>query len=326
MTLWTRSAAGILLLGVGLPAGAAAQSTPLGTPLPGRPLGAAVEGLAGPVAFLENQLSFDRVARARDATDGELRTLFHDKGVAYDSPEIYLRVFKHERIMELWARSVAGEPFTLLREYPVCALPGQLGPKQRMGDFQVPEGFYFIDEFNPNSAYHLSLRVSYPNLSDRMRREAVSMGGDIFVHGGCETVGCVPIENRNIEEVYWLAARAMDSGQRIIPIHIFPSRMDKESMRWLERTFQPDPRLLSFWQNLAEGFAYFEETRHVPWVTVAENGRYDIPSITRLADDQDGAEVPADSIPEPAGDSTAVGRALAPPAGDSTASSGGSGS
>jgi murein L,D-transpeptidase YafK len=284
MTRWSRGAAGTLLLSLLPMAGAHAQGAPLGTPLPGKPLGDAVQDHPAADAFLENQLSHAASPAARDATDGELRILFHDKGVDYARPEIYLRVFKHERVMELWARSRSDTAFKLMREYPVCALPGQLGPKQRMGDFQVPEGFYFIDEFNPRSAYHLSLRVSYPNLSDRMRREAVALGGDIFVHGGCETVGCVPIENENIEEVYWLAARAMDAGQRVIPIHIFPSRMDDASLGWLERTFQPDPPLLRFWQNLAEGYAYFEETRRVPWITVGEDGRYHVPPVSRLAD------------------------------------------
>lgn len=288
MTRWMRSTAATLAMSLfplaGL-AGLSAQGSPLGTPIPGQPLGDAVEGEGVSLAFLENQLAFDRVADARDSTEEELRILFADRGVDYPAPEIFLRAFKHERVLELWARSGADSAFTLIKEYPVCALPGQLGPKKKMGDFQVPEGFYFIDGFNPRSSYHLSLRVSYPNLSDRMRGEALSLGGDIFVHGGCETVGCIPVENHNIKEVYWLAARAVDAGQRVIPIHIFPSRMDEASMRWLERTFHPEPRLMEFWRNLAEGYQYFEKTRNVPWVTVAQDGRYSVPAAGRLAAD-----------------------------------------
>lgn len=311
MTVWMRTAAGALALALA-PAGVAAQGTPLGTPIPQKALGSLVENENGsrtlPHAFLANQLTFTRVADARNATDSRLLRLFEEKGVRYPAPEIFLRVFKHERIMELWARSAADSGFTLIREYPVCALPGQLGPKQRMGDYQVPEGFYFIDEFNPRSSYHLSLRVSYPNLSDRMRREAVFLGGDIYVHGGCETVGCVPIENENIEEVYWLAAQAMDAGQRIIPIHIFPSRMDPASMRWLQDTFDPEPRLLEFWRNLAEGYAYFQSTHQVPWITVTPDGRYTVPPVPRLAGDEQGdtdtddaVSAPADSVALPTG-------------------------
>ena len=126
-----------------------------------------------------------------------------------------------------------------------------------------------------------------------MRREAVALGGDIYVHGGCETVGCVPIEDANIQEVYWLAAQAMGAGQPVIPIHIFPSRMDGPTLRWLERTYDPEPRLRDFWRNLSEGYAFFEETRQVPWITVAADGRYAVPPLPSLAGGGAGAEVVA---------------------------------
>ena len=302
MSRWIRRAAGAATMALASYAGIDAQNTPLGTPIPQKPLGSAMETVAGPANFLENQVTYPRVAQARDAADGRLRLLFHEMGVTYPAPEIYLRVFKHERVMELWARSRQDSTFTLIKEYPVCALPGQLGPKRQMGDFQVPEGFYFIDDFNPESSYHLSLRVSYPNLSDRLRREAIALGGDIFVHGGCETIGCVPIENENIEEVYWLAAQAMDAGQRVIPIHIFPSRMDERSLTWLEATFQPEAELRAFWRNLAEGYEYFERTHQVPWITVARDGRYAVPSLDRLAEDDgtgSSATAPAARAGEP---------------------------
>jgi murein L,D-transpeptidase YafK len=259
---------------------AAAGQIPLGTPVPGQPLGDAAPGATLETdLFLAHQLSFPRVTDARATTDEALRYRFLEKGLEYPASEIFIRVFKHERTLELWARSDADAEFTLVTAYPVCALPGQLGPKQRMGDLQVPEGFYFIDQFNPVSAYHLSLRVDYPNLADRMRRQPIALGGDIFIHGGCETVGCVPIEDHNIRELYWVAAQARDAGQRVIPVHIFPARLDPDRLDWLEETFRPDPELLAFWHNLAEGYAWFEETRQVPWVTVAEDGRYRVPEI-----------------------------------------------
>lgn len=274
--------------------GAAAQSVPIGTPIPQKALGEEIDDGSQPRAFLAHQLTFDRVEQARDSSDEVLRALFAEKEIAYPAAEIFLRVLKHERIMELWARDQDDSTFTLLREYPVCALPGQLGPKRQMGDFQVPEGFYYIDGFNPRSNYHLALRVSYPNLSDHIRREAVSLGGDIFVHGGCETVGCVPIEDGNIREVYWLATQAIAAGQRVIPIHIFPSRMDPRTVRWLENTFEPEPDLRDFWRNLAEGYAFFENTRRVPWVTVSDDGRYAVPATPRLAARPSAVDSPAD--------------------------------
>jgi murein L,D-transpeptidase YafK len=284
------------------PTSSAAQDGPLGSPIPGQPLGTPLDGVEpGPVSFLAHQLMFPRVTAARDSADGRLRVAFAEKGVAYPAQEIFLRVFKHERELEVWARSHPDAPFTLVRSYPICTLPGQLGPKRRLGDLQVPEGFYYIDEFNPRSDFHLSLRVNYPNTADRLRRSALALGGDIYIHGGCATVGCVPIEDPNIEELYWLAAQATEAGQRLIPVHIFPARLDEAGLRWLEDTFDPAPDLLAFWRNLADGYGFFERTRRVPWITVAENGRYAVPERPVLAGDTLPAPAPpTDSIPAPA--------------------------
>jgi murein L,D-transpeptidase YafK len=265
------------------------QGTPLGSPIPPQPVGTLSDDASlHDGLFLAHQLAFPRVREAQATTDQRLRATFEEKGIAYPASEIFIRVFKHERQLELWARDEPERAFTLVVRYPVCVLPGQLGPKQRMGDLQVPEGFYFIDEFNPNSAYHLSLRVSYPNLADRMRRQVRALGGDIYIHGGCESVGCVPIEDDNIAELYWVAAQASEAGQSVIPVHIFPARLDPDRLQWLQDTFRPDAELLDFWRNLAEGYAYFEATRRVPWVTVAEDGRYAVPEPPR-----DGGDIPA---------------------------------
>lgn len=302
MTAVIRILAGAGLLAALAPAFAVAQNGgPLGTPVNRPPIGEALPDRAGPAAFLDNQLSFERVARARESTDERLERHFGEIGLRYPAREIFIRVFKHERVLELWGRSDPDSAYALIKEYPVCALPGQLGPKRRMGDVQVPEGVYFIDEFNPRSNYHLSLRVNYPNLADRMRRQHLALGGDIFIHGGCETVGCVPIENENIEEVYWLAVQATDAGQRVIPIHIFPSRLDDERLRWLNRTFQPEPDLRLFWANLAEAYRYFEETRQVPWVTVAQDGRYAVPTMPGLASDSTAGTVADSAAPDSTG-------------------------
>ncbi|HUE76742.1 MAG TPA: hypothetical protein VMM83_02280 [Longimicrobiales bacterium] len=287
----------VLAFALGPAATAGQNGGPLGSPIPGVPLGEPARDApdAGARSFLTQQLAFARVADARESTDDRLRQHFAEAGVDYPAPEIYLRVFKHERELELWARSDPDAAYTLVKRYPVCSLPGQLGPKRAMGDVQVPEGFYFIDDFNPRSDFHLSLRVNYPNVADRMRRRALALGGDIFIHGGCATVGCVPIEDRNIEEVYWAAVQATDAGQRLIPIHIFPARLDEDNLRWLESTFSPEAELLAFWQNLSQGYAFFEETRRVPWVTVAENGEYAVPDLPALAAEDAPEGIAADT-------------------------------
>lgn len=108
------------------------------------------------------------------------------------------------------------------------------------------------------------MRVNYPNRVDRRRSAGDAPGGDIYIHGGCATIGCVPVTDDYIEELYLVAAAARDAGQRRIPVHIFPTRLDDDGLTGLERRFGEDREELAFWQNLAEGYRSFEETRMVP--------------------------------------------------------------
>jgi hypothetical protein len=164
----------------------------------------------------------------------------------------------------------------------VCALAGTLGPKRMGGDFQVPEGFYYINEFNPKSTYYLSLGINYPNASDRILSDSLDPGGDIYIHGSCVTVGCIPITDNQIDELYILAAHAKDAGQDFIPVHIFPIRYNvKRSMDYLNTISKDDPGLKQFAVKLEDAFDYFEKYHQLPVVMVNEKGNYIIDGIVR---------------------------------------------
>lgn len=215
----------------------------------------------------------DRVAAARQTRASAVSELFTAAGVEYPPPELYLRAFKHERQLEVWAGS-AGKPLKKVKTYPFCAASGELGPKRQEGDLQVPEGFYTIDLFNPTSAYHLSIRVSYPNESDRIlgRRP---LGGAIMVHGNCVSIGCIAIEDEPIEELYLMTLDAKRRMGRNVPIHIFPRQLDAEGLAALEKAAESDAALLAFWRGLAPGWSLFEQTRRPPRVSVdAKTGAY----------------------------------------------------
>src|SRR6202012_3395384 len=92
--------------------------------------------------------------------------------------------------------------YKLIKTFRICAVPGSLGPKRAEGDHQMPEGYYFIEEFNYKSDYYLSLLLNYPNYSDKAMGSIVRLGGDIYIHGGCVTVGCMPMTNDGIKEIY----------------------------------------------------------------------------------------------------------------------------
>ena len=224
--------------------------------------------------FLVQQLQFSRVRSARNTQEAELRRLFAARGISYPAEEIFLRAFKRERVLELWVRNPATGRFARLTDYPICALSGQLGPKRKQGDEQVPEGFYSIEAFNPWSQYHLSLGIDYPNRADRMRGAGVRLGGDIFIHGDCKTVGCLPLTDDKIEEIYWIAVQARAAGQRSIPVHIFPGRMDQDGMEVLDRYTSGKPELAAFWAELKHGYDYFEAARVLPRVRIDQDGHY----------------------------------------------------
>ena len=139
-----------------------------------------------------------------------LQKQFAVKQLVWPARFIYIRSFKYDSEMEVWVKNKQNEKYKLFKTYKICALAGSLGPKRMAGDYQVPEGFYYINEFNPRSLYHLSLGLNYPNASDRMLCDLSQPGGDIYIHGSCVTTGCIPITDGQIEELYVLAAHAKD--------------------------------------------------------------------------------------------------------------------
>jgi hypothetical protein len=138
-------------------------------------------------------------------------------GVAWPPRRVYLLAFKGERQMEIWAANARGR-YILLDACPILAASGGPGPKRREGDRQVPEGFYRLTTLNPNSAYHLSVRVDYPNREDvaHARVRQGEMGGDIYVHGSSVSVGCLAIGDAAIEKVFCLVALADPDQRRIL--------------------------------------------------------------------------------------------------------------
>lgn len=220
-----------------------------------------------------------RVAAARASKSQAIVEMFRAAKVSYPPGEIFLRAFKAEKELELWAGN-RGRPLARIKTYPICASSGDLGPKREQGDGQVPEGFYRLDRFNPYSNFHLSLGVDYPNASDRILGRQGRLGGNIFIHGDCVTIGCIPLQDDPIEEVYLIALDARTRGQRAIPIHIFPHRMDEEGMSYLQQRAGSNAALWQFWQGLQPGFAAFEASRRLPVVSVdPRTGRYVVRAV-----------------------------------------------
>src|SRR5712664_2497485 len=204
---------------------------------------------AGSVSFRNEQWKFPRVRSAAVEKDEALKQLLSSKQLRYPPKAILLRAFKQEGLLELWAENNAGT-YTLVKTYSICATSGILGPKRRFGDVQVPEGFYELDWFNPQSNFYFSLHVSYPNAADRILGSRQNPGGDIFLHGNCVTIGCLPITDDGIKEVYWLAVLARTAGQTHLPIEIFPARLTARELDQLSSARRAELQVTEFWENL----------------------------------------------------------------------------
>jgi len=142
-----------------------------------------------------------------------LAPYFERAGVAYPPSAVAFLAFKDERRLEIWARtddeSGAAGMWMQIDARPILAASGESGPKLRQGDRQVPEGLYRLVLFNPNSRYHLSMKLDYPNAFD-LAAAAVDgrteLGGDIFIHGDDRSIGCIAMGDPGIEDLFVLVA------------------------------------------------------------------------------------------------------------------------
>lgn len=192
--------------------------------------------------------------------------LLGKKGMTEQQP-IFIRIFKAESELEIWKQRDDGF-FYLFKAYPICHWSGELGPKLRQGDKQAPEGFYTVNKYqmNPNSKFHLSFDLGYPNDFDRSRDRT---GDFLMVHGKCKSAGCYAMTDAVIEEIYALAREAFAGGQHKFHVHAFPFRMTDENLaRYANvKGRQRNPNL-PFWQTLKQAYDYFEITRKVPNIEV----------------------------------------------------------
>lgn len=219
--------------------------------------------------FKATQQKATRVKTAYAEKWEGLKADLKTKGIK-ENFEMFMRVFKADKVVEVWLKSAGEKEFKLFKTYAICASSGELGPKRQQGDGQVPEGFYNVAVFNPYSSYHLSLGLNYPNASDRIIGKG-NLGGDIMIHGSCVTIGCMPLTDTYIKEVYVLAVEARNNGQQTLQVHIFPTRMNEQGMVLLAGE---NAKQQGFWKNLKTGYDFFEQKKQLPKITTGKSGEY----------------------------------------------------
>lgn len=227
-------------------------------------------------AFKDQQKNYPRVREAYKEKESLIISMLDLYKIVPRSLQLCLMAFKTEQLIEVWAKNKNDEQYVLIAEYTVCQTSGVLGPKRREGDLQIPEGFYHIDHFNPSSLFHLSLRINYPNPSDRILGSKTKPGGDIYIHGACVTIGCLPITDDKIKELYILCVEARNNGQTDIPVTIFPARLTESNYKLLKKTYSSDNEKLNLWADLKAFSDAFYQTKCLPSVGFLQDGRHSI--------------------------------------------------
>lgn len=215
-------------------------------------------------SFKNSQLSNQKVASIYNERIENIESILESKGINLDQLEVLLLGTKFEKKLNLYAKNKDDQEFILLKKYDFCKSSGHLGPKRKEWDGQIPEGIYYINHFNPKSSYHLSLGINYPNKSDKILSAAKSLGDNIYIHGDCVTIGCIPLSDYWIEELYLFCLEARNNGQVQIPVHIYPFEFDKMN----------DIDLDPFWMNLKELYDHFMKNKTKLSIHVDEKGNY----------------------------------------------------
>lgn len=190
---------------------------------------------------------------------------------------VFMRIFKREFELEMWMKR--GDRFELFATYPICMWSGNLGPKLKQGDRQAPEGFYTVDSaaLNPNSQYHRSFNLGFPNAFDRAHARTGSL---LMVHGDCRSIGCYAMTDRVIDEVWSILTSALAGGQKRVQVQVFPFRMTETNMS--RHAANPN---IGFWRQLQAGHDAFVRDHVPPLVSVCD-GRY---AIRPATGDSDGS-------------------------------------
>lgn len=222
--------------------------------------------------FLAEQKKYKRVRVAINEKEKLLVDGLIKHNIKSNELNILLVAYKGE--VELYAKRQKDESYCKLRTYAICYSSGKLGPKRRQGDYQVPEGFYFIDRYNPASNFYLSLGLNYPNTSDKIKSKASNLGGDIFIHGNCVSIGCLPMTNDKIKEIYWYAIQARNNGQRKIPVYIFPFKMTDKNFQKYTVRYLNNSKLIDFWMNLKAGYNLFNKDKRELKISYTNQGDY----------------------------------------------------
>ena len=222
--------------------------------------------------YKQQMMKYSRVRAAFEHCETDLKARLKAKQLNLYGNKLLIVGYKREMRLEAWMLAPKAGEYVKVWESAICAMSGVLGPKRKMGDGQVPEGVYTVSYFNPTSNFHLSLKVSYPNASDRKRGVKGNLGNDIFIHGSCVTIGCIPITDERIEELFVLAVASHDAGA--VDVLIFPCELTAKNLTALKSEHEGDADKIRLWNELQPIFNFWTTTHKKPTVSVDATGAY----------------------------------------------------
>lgn len=203
-----------------------------------------------------------RAAEAAKRVIPRLEREMRNTGLALGN-SVFIRVFKETRELEVWILNKTSKRYQEFKKYRIAGMSGRLGSKTMEGDMQAVEGFYRVRRaaLNPQSRFHLSFNLGYPNRYDRQHGRT---GHSLMIHGNSVSAGCLAMTDFYIEEIYTLCAAAFSNGQTSVSVHCYPFRMTDANLKRVK-----DHRWYGFWKNLKKGYDAFEKNGRPPRVKVA---------------------------------------------------------
>ncbi len=229
-----------------------------------------VQQIVAQPTFLKQQLKYPKVKQSYNEKWATISANLIAKGIDSANYKVLIRIFKEEKLLEVWLKSKKADKYVLYGNYAICRSSGSLGPKRQEGDLQVPEGFYIVNFFNAFSDYYLGMQINYPNQSDLILGRK-PFGGQIMIHGNCVTIGCIPITDDKIKEVYLLALFSKGAGNDVA-VDSYPFKLEDKKLEAAKRSY--DKTMLNFWDNLKTIYDYFEKKHLIPVIRVDKTGLY----------------------------------------------------
>ena len=229
-----------------------------------------------PYTYKAKIMNLERVQEAYSAKEKIVVKALASHSISHDSLRIYLRAFKTEKLVELWARNTSDSAFLLIKAFPICELSGDVGPKRRSHDLQVPEGFYHISDLNPFSKFYLSMEINYPNASDSIRGVRGHLGNLIFIHGACLSSGCLAMTDDRIKELFVYCIEAYKNGQDEIGITIYPAKLTEANYSGLKSGYSKNKDKISLWADLKKSYDLFNQTKVPPAVKFLPDGTHEV--------------------------------------------------